>query len=468
MGARISTDVVIVGGGPAGSAIALHLLNRGVTPVIVEREQYPRFHIGESMTGEAGALVRALGFEDQMNAAGHPIKHGVTVFGTRGNPDWWVPVMRRDSEGLHDQITWQVRRSTFDKMLLDAALERGAELIDGRASEPIVEDGVVKGVVVDTADGGSLSIDAQIVVDASGQASFLANRKATGPKYLGSYDKQIALFTHISDYQRGPGGEDRTDQPGNTHIFYTKKYHWAWAIPVDDEVTSIGIVVPAAYFREKGESREDFVKREMQELNKGLADRVPEGDMVEPARTVPNYSFQVRKFAGPGYMCIGDSHRFVDPIFSFGLYVALAEASRAADPIVGWLDGKGRDSVDPFRDYMVFAERGIDVLEDVLDTFWENPLAFAYLVHNKYRSPLTDVFAGRIYDDMMQDPIFDDAMSSFRKLLGRERTYDDDGLYSVPIGSRYHPERAPLWNSNLQDVESTEEWLASAVREAAV
>lgn len=468
MGGRISTDVVIIGGGPAGSAVALHLLSRGIAPIIVEREQYPRFHIGESMTGECGALVRGLGFEDKMNAAGHPVKHGVTVFGVRGNPDWWVPVMRRDNEGLHDQVTWQVRRSVFDKMMLDAALEGGAELIDGRASDPIVEDSVVKGIVVETSDGGTLTIDAQIVVDCSGQASFLANRKVTGPKYLGSYDKQIALFTHISDYQRGTGGEARTDQPGNTHIFYTKKYHWAWAIPIDDDVTSIGIVVPAAYFREKGESREDFVKREMQELNKGLADRIPQGVMVEPARTVPNYSFQVRKFAGPGYICVGDSHRFVDPIFSFGLYVAQAEASRVADPIVGWLDGKGRDSDDPFRDYMVFAERGIDVLEDVLDTFWENPLAFAYLVHNKYRSPLTDVFAGRIYDDMMQDPIFDDAMGSFRKLLGRERTYDDDGLYSVPIGSRYHPERAPLWNSNLQDIESTEEWLSSAVREAAV
>ena len=232
-------------------------------------------------------------------------------------------------------------------------------------------------------------------------------------------------------------------------------------------MTSIGIVTPAAYFKEQGEAREDYVKREMQELNKGLAERVPEGVMVEPARTVPNYSFQVRKFAGPGYICVGDSHRFVDPIFSFGLYVALAEAARVIDPIVDWLDGKGRGADDPFHDYMVFTERGIDVLEDVLDTFWENPLAFAFLVHSRYRSPLTDVFAGRIYDDMMQDPIFDTALGDFRRLLDRERTYDDEGLYSVPIGSRYHPERAPLWNSNLQDIESTEEWLASAVREAA-
>jgi flavin-dependent dehydrogenase len=463
-----TTDVVIIGGGPAGSAVAFQLLDRGISPIIVEREIFPRFHIGESMTGECGALLRGLGFEDQMNAAGHPIKHGVVVFGTRGNPDWWVPVMRRDDQGLHDQVTWQVRRSVFDRMMLDAAVGKGAELVFGRASEPIVDDdGVVHGVVVQTDDGSSVSIRAELTIDCSGQATFLANKKVTGPKYLGSYDKQIALFTHISDYERGGESDDRVDQAGNTHIFYTKKYHWAWAIPIDDVVTSIGIVVPAAYFKEKAESREEFVKREMRELNKGLSDRVPEGVMVEPARTVPNYSFQVRKFAGPGYICVGDSHRFVDPIFSFGLYVAFAEAARVIDPIVDWLDGKGRDSDDPFHDYMVFTEKGIDVLEDVLDTFWENPLAFAFLVHNKYRSPLTDVFAGRIYEDMMQDPIFDAAMADFRRLLKRERTYDAEGLYSVPIGSRFHPERAPLWNSNLQDVESTEKWLSSAVREAA-
>jgi flavin-dependent dehydrogenase len=458
-----TADVVVIGGGPAGSTVALRLLELGITPLIVEREAFPRYHIGESMTGECGAIVRDLGFGDQMNGAGHPVKNGVNVFGTRGNQDWWVPVMRRDEEGLHDQVTWQVRRSVFDSMLLNAAVKKGAQLVHGRATDPIVDDdGAITGIKVLTEGGREISIGADLTLDCSGQASFLANKHVTGPKYLGAYDKQIAVFSQVADYQRDDSPGERSKQPGNTHIFYTKKYHWAWAIPIDDEVTSIGIVIPAAYFREKKESRDDFVRREIHELNRGLADRVPKGDLVEPAHTIPNYSFQVRKFAGPGYMCIGDAHRFVDPIFSFGLYVAMREAGMAATAAARYLEGEGRDSDDPFHDHMVLAEKGIDVLEDVLDTFWENPLAFAYIVHSRHRGSLTDVFAGRIYDDMPQDPIFDSAMADFRRLLGRERLYDEEGLYSVPIGSRFHPERAPLWNSTLSTVETTEAWLREA------
>ena len=97
---------------------------------------------------------------------------------------------------------------------------------------------------------------------------------------------------------------------------------------------------------------------------------------------------------------------------------------------------------------MVTVEKGIDVLEDMIDTFWENPLAFAFMVHNRYREPMIDVFSGGSTSDMPQDPNFDEAMADFRRLLKRERTYDDEGLFSVPIGSRFHPERAPLWNSS--------------------
>jgi flavin-dependent dehydrogenase len=463
---KIQTDVLIIGGGPAGSTSALRLLQRGITPIIIEREEFPRFHIGESMTGECGNLVRELGFEDYMIKEQYPVKHGVVVSGTRGNPDWWLPMSKRNPDLTSDfNPTWQVRRSKFDKMLLDTALSRGAELIKGKATVPLLEDGKVLGAEIEV-NGETIQIEAKLTLDCSGQATFLANRKATGPKYMGSYDKQIAIFSHIKNFARDEDTDQADVKSTNTHIFYTKKYHWAWGIPVDHEVTSVGIVVPAAYFRDTHESKRDFYVRELRELNPGLARRAEDAELVEDVHVIPNYSFQVAGFTGPGYICVGDSHRFVDPIFSFGLYVAIQESKAAVNAAVDYLaaggvtaNGNGSDhSKNPFGDYMIEAEKGIDVLEDMIDTFWENPLAFAHMVHSLYREPMLDVFSGRIYEHSLHKGR-DEAMVAFRKLLKRERSYTDQALYSVPIGSRYHPERAELWNSELSSVEGTERWI---------
>ncbi len=461
--ADLKSDVLIVGGGPAGATAAIRLLQHGIKPVIVERELFPRFHIGEAMTGELGAIVRELGIADQLSPKHHTVKQGVRVFGTRGNPDWWVPVMQRTADKeLHEVSTYSVRRSVFDKILLDEAIHRGAELIEGRAIEPLMgDDGkTVTGAKVQVGEDREIDIAAEMTLDCSGQATFLANKKATGPKYLGSYDKQIALFSQVSNYRRDEG-PDREFAPGNTHIFYKKKYHWAWAIPLDDEITSIGIVVPAKTFRDSGLSQHDFICQELRELNPGLSDRIPVPELVDKPHVVPNYSFQVRKFAGPGYICVGDSHRFVDPIFSFGLYVAVKEAGLVVPEVERWLNGEGRDSDNPFQAYMLHTERAIDMLEDMIDTFWENPLAFAVMVHDKFRQQVLDMFAGRIYDGM---PVADrdQALATFSRLLKRERVYDDSGEFSIPIGSRFHAERAPLWNSQLTDIESTERWLADS------
>ncbi len=184
--------------------------------------------------------------------------------------------------------------------------------------------------------------------------------------------------------------------------------------------------------------------------------RIPKLDLAEKVHVVPNYSYQVRGFCGKGFICLGDAHRFIDPIFSFGVTVTMREAELAAPLIRQYLDGKLADKENPFQEHMIACEKGADNLEDMIDLFWEQPFAFATFVHSRYPDQMTDAFAGRIYESEHQPS---QAILAFRKMLKRTREYDQDD-YSVPIGSRYHPERAALWEPN-SPVGTTEEWMGA-------
>lgn len=452
----MKTDVLIIGGGPGGSAAAMFLLREGITPVILEQEEFPRFHIGESFTGEAAQVLRRLGLEQKMTEMGNPVKHGVVVYGTNAATTWYVKVSSRDQDwNLYDNITWQVRRSEFDKMMLEEAVKRGAKLVRGTAIKALEgDDGALVGIRVRYPDGQEENIATRVVLDCSGQSTFLANQKVTGPKYLGSYDKQVAFFSHVRGAKRGPGTEG-PEAKDNTLIFYDKKFHWGWFIPIDKDVVSIGMVTPRDEFTKKKQTPEEYFRTELFNINPEIPRRVPKLDLAEKVHVIPNYSYQVRGFCGKGFICIGDAHRFIDPIFSFGVTVTMREAEFAAPLVRQYLEGKLDDKENPFEAHQIACEKGADNLEDMIDLFWEQPFAFATFVHSRYVEQMTDAFAGRIYEFEHQPST---SMMSFRKLLGRTRSYEADD-YSVPIGSRYHPERAPLWAPD-SPVPGTEEWIA--------
>jgi len=458
----MKTDVLIIGGGPGGSTSAMSLIEQGIKPIIVQQDPFPRYHIGESMVGSAGEVVRELGLEAEMYRQQHPVKHGITFYGPKGISSWFVPVGRTIAGQHFAWETWQVRRSVFDKMLLDEAVARGAILVPGKALKPIVNDGVVQGAQVRMSDGGVESIHSEMLLDCSGQATWLANQGGvTGPKYLGSYDKQIAIFSQVTGAIRDQGTTPEM-QKGNTLLFYRKKYHWAWFIPLDEETVSVGLVLPSAYFQATGESPRDFLIRELHEINPEMKRRLPEIKLVEDVHVIPNYSHQVKNFCGKGFMCIGDAHRFIDPIFSFGMACAMREAQFAAPKVAAYLAGEGRDLPNPFAQHQLFCEKGIDALEDVIDTFWEYPVAFGFSVHQRYPEQMIDMFAGRVYEQENQ-PV--PVLQAFRKLLNREQereqSYVNDDLYSIPLGSRYHPERAPIWEVDAS-AGLTETWITSS------
>ena len=394
-------QVIIVGGGPGGAATALYLIKAGIKPLIIERQNFPRFHIGESLSGECGNCLRNLDLEGEVAAQKYPIKYGVHVFNPHGN-GFWVEVKRRcpETNALLPNSTWSVKRSTFDKILLDAALSRGAEYMQCDAVAPIRENGAVKGLQIRTPSGTLENLYCEVLVDCSGQGTFLANRGVTGPKIKGGYNNQIAVFSQIEGMIVDQGSEPHQG-PGNTLIFYKERDHWAWTIPIADNLTSIGVVAPASYFKKQGLGKEDYLRKEITELNPELTRRITKTHFLEEVRAITSYSYSTTDYAGKGFICVGDSHVFTDPIFSFGVFLAVKEGEMAAEAIVKYLAGRNGSTSNPFTEYIKISTEGQDTIRDVIDTFWEYPLVFTRMAAGPAKDDINDLFAGRVYGEIM-------------------------------------------------------------------
>lgn len=404
-------EVVIIGGGPAGSCTAMFLQKLGIRSIIVEKEQFPRYHIGESFTGETGGQLRKLDMEEVLNKEQYPVKYGTKVYGAGGKNSFYIPVRDRLGPGGSQRpaTTWQARRSVFDQLLLDTAVQRNIELLPGEAVTVLREGDRIAGARCRTTDGRMVDLRCEVLIDASGQATFLANKGVIGPKGRGNYDKQVGIFSQVTGAIRDEG-EKRDD----TLIFYRQKNHWAWFIPLDKEVVSIGVVTPSDYFTEQKISKMDFLQQQMVSINPELAKRLEHVEFVEEAHAASNYSYNVPHFTGKAFLCVGDSHRFIDPIFSLGLLFATKEAEYSSQAVHDYLAGQNREVENPFAAYERFASRGQDIIQTMLDCFWEFPLQFQRFAHWTHQEEIIDLFAGRIYGDAVHDY---DSVKRMRRLL---------------------------------------------------
>ncbi len=392
--------VIILGGGPAGAATAMYLLRRGITPVIVERDDHPRYHVGESLTGATALALKNLGLGPQIEAQRYPVKHGALFYGPDGKNDFWVALVRRDEN--NDQVpnyTWNVMRSSFDKVLFEGALERGATWIKATAVAPITKDDAVIGVTIRTPEGATENLYSEVLIDASGCATFLANHRVTGKKVPGNSDKQIALFTQFANTIRDHGPE-RHQQPGNTLLYYQAKHYWAWFIPVSDELTSVGVVFRTNYFKKAGMTKEQMLLHECRHMTPALSKRLPDLTPQEPIHAIPNFSYRIHDYTGKGFVCVGDAHRFIDPIFAYGVYFGIQEGEFAADAIARFLSGEIKTDGNPFADYERLCDEGNEVVEDVIGVLWDYPLAFQRIVTWRDKVAALDLLSGRIYGEL--------------------------------------------------------------------
>ena len=377
------TDVVVIGGGPAGSATAWHLARAGLSVLILERQPFPRFHIGESLTGTAGDFVREFGLSDDMDRLDFPVKPGVKVIGHGAAREFYVPVLRP---------TWQVRRAEFDQLLLDRAQQAGARHRIATVQHLLCDGERVVGVAFRDDQRGPGEVRCRVVVNASGQSMVLAKQGVAGKPEVDDFGRQVAIHSQFERVARDDG------EAGNaTVIFYDAPLHWAWMIPLSRDLVSIGVVLPARSFKSHGDSPERVLAWGLDNLNPDLTRRTRDARRTEPVRACRDYSYRVNPFVGEGWLCVGDSHRFTDPIFSFGVSFALTAARRAADAITAAISGG--DEQAEFAHYAAYCTRGHDAASDLIRYFWAFPAFFSYMTRGKHGQDIIRLLAGDCFED---------------------------------------------------------------------
>jgi flavin-dependent dehydrogenase len=245
-----------------------------------------------------------------------------------------------------------------------------------------------------------------VVVDASGQASFFSHQRVAGPRVIDHFSRQIAFFSHFENVRRDPGAFGN-----NTTIFYAEVDHWAWIIPISPTVDSVGIVIPQETFRKHAHSIEEALAWGIAQINPELANRLAEARQAEPVRACRDYSYRIDPFVGEGWLCVGDAHRFLDPIFSFGVSFAMTEAVEAAKLIPAAIES--RSTVDAFRHYAEWSDVGQGVAYDLIRYFWRFPVFFRYRAQQpNTRRELIRLLGGDCFapDDMRTPRKFREAL----------------------------------------------------------
>ncbi|WIM94382.1 tryptophan 7-halogenase [Actinoplanes oblitus] len=374
-------DVVVVGGGPAGSTLAALVAKQGNSVLVLEKEFFPRYQIGESLLPSTiHGICRLTGAADELAKAGFPLKRGGTFRWGASEEPWAFDFATSPKMAGPTSTAYQVERSKFDKILLDNARRQGAEVQEGCSVADVIEDGDrVTGVRYTDDAGVPHEVSAKFVVDASGNKSRLFN-KVGGKREYSEFFRSLALFGYFENGKRLPQPNRR-----NNILCVAFKSGWFWYIPLSDTLTSVGAVVR----RELAEKVQGDPEKALYALIDECpmisdylspATRVTEGQYGE-VRVRKDYSYHQTAFWRPGMMLVGDAACFVDPVFSSGVHLATYSALLAARSINSVLAGtvEEKAAMQEFetryrKEYGVFYEFLISFYEmhrDEDSYFWQ-------------------------------------------------------------------------------------------------
>lgn len=324
-------DVVVIGGGPGGATVATLVADAGHKVLLVERGQFPRFHIGESLMPETYWVFKRLGMLPKMKASRFVKKCSVQFTNASGKDS--APFYFDEMNPHECSQTWQVVRSEFDKMMLENAAEHGVDVwqeanVHDVIFEPAENDSLPRatGVIVSRKGESSIRVNAKVVVDATGSSGLLSKKlgiRQTDPKL-----RKASLFSHYKGAKRDEGKNE-----GATLVLSTTNQDgWFWYIPLPDDVVSVGVVGDLDRLIINRESPEKTLGEEIRNC-RGLDGRMENAQRISPVYVLSDFSWRASRCAGDGWVLVGDAFGFLDPIYSSGVFLALKSGEMAAEAI---------------------------------------------------------------------------------------------------------------------------------------
>lgn len=344
-------DVLVIGGGPGGSAVSTFLSERGWQVVLLEKDHHPRFHIGESLLPKSLPVFEQLGVKSQMEEIGI-IKRGAEFVSKYhdGNSVIFCFSGARDKKNPY---AYQVRRSEFDHILLKNSKKKGTQVFEGVRVTGVDFNSTGKPrVTAENEDGQVLLWETRYVVDASGRDSFLA--KKLGMRRVNRFLNTAAIYSHFKYAERLPG-----ENEGNISIHWFDE-GWLWMIPLKDGTMSVGAVCRPDYLLKGEKDLDQFLWNTICN-SPDISKRMNNAKMVIPTMATSNYSYYSENLVGENYILIGDAYAFIDPIFSSGVHLALMSGVHAVDVIEASL--KGNPALPRYqREFERKSVRGLETL----------------------------------------------------------------------------------------------------------